>query len=348
MGRRLDSKKVFTKGLNRLSEKLSQRFYTTSGTFAKDFGSAINAAIMNDFPQGNQKEKMAGDVEKVAVKKANIEVRDRRKLGKRIIKAIQPMLEAAVRAECDIIKTTPEDQLKFLNSLLENCLLPPEGSNGSLDTFADLGAPQPSQDDDMIDAAQSGEPISEAINGDILGHEMSSDANAEFLDTEMPDADAEHNVEDVIHVASAFTADVDHMIDPQLLNDGVEKPATNGNGITPPDTNGYSSAPEETQPNPPTPPVSNGENTADGTDVLNSGGIPWYLKDFQPEGTSVLQEVSVENTNGSHASDDLSEMDDEDVKALATVQDGPSEQNGTTPVTKGRKGKGRRKFRGFK
>ncbi|RAL59323.1 hypothetical protein DID88_006928 [Monilinia fructigena] len=200
----------------------------------------------------------------------------------------------------------------------------------------------------MVDVTQSEEPAANALDNNIVESKESSDVNAEIIDTEMPDADAGHDVADVVHVAPAITSDTDHLIDPQLLNHSVEKPTTNGNGITPPDTNGYSSAPEESQPNSPTPPVSNGENTTDGTDVLNNGGIPWYVKDFQPEGTSVLQEVSVDNTNGSHASDDLSEMDDEDVKALAGVQDGPSEQNGTAPTAKGRKGKGRRKFRGFK
>ncbi|KAJ8065427.1 hypothetical protein OCU04_006114 [Sclerotinia nivalis] len=350
----LDSKKAFAGGLNRLSEKLNQRFYTTTGAFAKDFGSAINAAIMDDAQQGEQKENLAGEIEKTFTKKVIIEVRDRRKLGKRIIKAVQPMLEAAIRAECDVVKTTPEDQLKVLNTLLENCLLPPEGSNGSFDAFADVGALEPSQDEDMIDVAQSEELASEALESGVVPRLGSPDANAEDIDTDMPDVDAsahvEHDVEDVIHVAPASNPGTDHMIDPQLLDNGIEKTTINGNanGITPPDTNGYSSTPEDNQPSPPTPPVSNGENTTDGADVLTNGGIPWYVKDFQPEGTSVLQEVSVENSNGSHASDDLSEMDDEDVKALASIQDGPSEQNGTTTATKGRKGKGRRKFRGFK
>ncbi|ESZ98037.1 hypothetical protein SBOR_1568 [Sclerotinia borealis F-4128] len=344
----LDGKKIFTGGLNRLSGKLNQRFYTTAGVFAKDFGSTINAAIMNEPRQGEQKDNMAGDSEKTSTRKVNVEVRDRRKLGKRIIKAIQPMLEAAIRAECDVVKTAPEDQLKVLNSILENCLLPPEGSNGSLDAFADLGAPEPSQDEDMIDVAQSEEPAIEDLKGGVVARDESSYANADIIDTDMPDADAENDVEDVIHVASITTSGTDHMIDPRLLDNGVENPTTNGNSITPPNTNGYSPTPEENLPSPPTPPVSNGENTTDGADVLINGGIPWYVKDFQPEGTSVLQEVSVENPNDSHASDDLSEMDDEDVKALASVQDRPSEQSETTPAAKGRKVKSRRKFRGFK
>lgn len=297
---------------------------------------------MNDSSQSKQKENLAGDIEKTSNKKINIEIRDRRKLGKRIIKAVQPMLEAAIRAECDVVRTPPDDHLKMLNLFLENCLLPSEGLNGSIDAFVDLGAPEPSHDEDMIDVAQSAERTSEALNGD---GEESLGANAQIIDTDMPDVDAEHDVEDVIHVAPINS---DDMIDPQLLNNDIGKPTTNGNGITPPDTNGYASTTEENQPSPPTPPVSNGENTTDGADFLNNGGIPWYIRDFEPEGTSVLQEVPVENTNGSHASDDLSEMDDEDVRALASGQDGPSEQNGVTPAAKPKKPKARRKFRGFK
>lgn len=307
---------------------------------------------MEDTPQGEQKENKAGDIKKTSSKTVNLNVQNRRKIGRRIIKAVQPMLEAAIRAECDVVKTRPEDQLKVLNVLLENCLLPAEGSNSSSDTFADVEAPEPSQDEDMIDVAQSQEIAPEILDTGLVEHGKISVANAEVIDTNMPDADAdadaEHDVEDVIHVASATISDTDHLIDPQLLNNGIATHTTNGEGITPPDTNGYSFTPEDNQPTPPTPPVSNGENNMDGADVLNNGGIPWYVKDFQPEGTSVLQEVPVENMNGSHTSDDLSEMDDEDVKALAGAQDGPSEMNGTTPAAKGRKGKARRKFRGFK
>ncbi|TGO78924.1 hypothetical protein BELL_0049g00060 [Botrytis elliptica] len=348
----IDSKKAFTGGLSRLSDKLNQRFYTTTGAFAKDFSSTITAAIMEHTPQGEQKEHMAADIEKTSSKSVNLNVQNRRKIGRRIIKAVQPMLEAAIRAECDVVKTRPEDQLKVLSVLLENCLLPAEGSNSSSDAFADVEAPEPSQDEHMVDVAQSQEIAPETLDTGMVECGQIPVANAEVIDTNMPDADAdadaEHDVEDVIHVASATISDTDHLIDPQLLNNGIGTHTTNGDGITPPDTNGYSSTPEDNQPTPPTPPVSNGENNTDGADVLNNGGIPWYVKDFQPEGTSVLQEVPVENTNGSHTSDDLSEMDDEDVKALAGVQDGPSEMNGTTPAAKGKKGKARRKFRGFK
>lgn len=68
--------------------------------------------------------------------------------------------------------------------------------------------------------------------------------------------------------------------------------------------------------NPPTPPLSNGDITVDRADPLTSGGIPWYLKDFDPEGTIISQEQWTGREAISRLSEDLSDMDDDELKGL--------------------------------
>jgi NuA3 HAT complex component NTO1 len=326
-----------------LRAKLDQRFYTTTGAFVKDLSAKFTVAIMND--SLNAKGLASDDIEKMSAnKKHGTDIRERRKLGKRIIKAVQPMLEAALRAECDVLKKPVDDQLANLNILLESCLLPAEGSNGLQEALADLHGVERSQDDDAPDAFKASNSGSTESPGNLEGEALLKSESTNG-DVEMSDV-ADHDAEDVIHV--------DSMIDPALRDLGVpivqvagEVKETKTNGITPPGTNGYSSTMEVTQITPPTPPVSTGENPTESADVLNNGGILWYVKDFQPEGTSILQDVPAEHTNGSVDSEELSDMDEEDIKALADPEAGPSMQSGT-PATKAKKAKSRKKWRGFK
>ncbi|PQE33040.1 PHD-finger domain-containing protein [Rutstroemia sp. NJR-2017a WRK4] len=338
-----DIKKVFTSGLVELRAKLDQRFYTTTGAFVKDLSAKFTVAIMND--SLSAKGLASDDIEKMSTnKKHSTDIRERRKLGKRIIKAVQPMLEAALRAECDVLKKPVDDQLANLNILLESCLLPAEGSNGLQEALADLHGVERSHDDEVPDAFNANNSGSTESSGNLEGEALLKSESTNG-DVEMSDV-ADHDAEDVIHV--------DSMIDPALRD--LEAPIvqvagevkeTKTNGITPPETYGYSSTVEVPQITPPTPPVSTGENPTESADVLNNGGILWYVKDFQPEGTSILQDVPAEHTNGSVDSEELSDMDEEDIKALADPEAGPSVQSGT-PATKAKKAKSRKKWRGFK
>jgi NuA3 HAT complex component NTO1 len=327
-----------------LRAKLDQRFYTTTGAFAKDLSAKFTLAIMND--SLSAKGLASDDIEKKSPnKKLATDIRDRRKLGKRIIKAVQPMLEAALRAECDVLKKPVDDQLANLNILLDSCLLPPEGSSGLQEALADLHGAERSQDDDMPDAIKASNTEPTELSGNLEGEAVLKSESING-DVEMSDVNMDHDAEDVIHV--------DSMIDPALRDLGApiiqiagEVKESRTNGITPPETYGYSSTVEVTQITPPTPPVSTGENPTESADVLNNGGILWYVKDFQPEGTSVLQDVAAEHTNGSVDSEELSDMDEEDIRALADPAAGPSVQS-STPATKAKKAKSRKKWRGFK
>jgi NuA3 HAT complex component NTO1 len=141
-----------------------------------------------------------------------------------------------------------------------------------------------------------------------------------------------------------------------------------GNGIkssdTPPDMNGYSSAMEHHQPPPLTPPVSSGganstsgqENT--GGDVgtsLTEGGIPWYLKSFDPIGTTIreMQWTGRDIVRG--MSEELTDIDDDELKGMGAEMEGiegaPEElvvEGKIETVLRTKKSKAKKRWRGYR
>lgn len=265
---------------------------------------------------------MAKELEKSSPsKKTVLDVRGRRSLGKRILKAVQPALEAAVKAEADISGQPAEKQLKEFEQLIESAL---QTGPDSISMGGSVGDAEADRDHDV--------QMTDASPHKTNGHRRTrSRVIADSADVAMADAPAEDDAvgEDTIDTGALV----------EVNGNASQTKANNVNGnknaTTPPDTNGYSSAPENMQLSPPTPPVSNRDIGSDQVDFLANGGIPWYLKDFQPEGTSLLQ--------GNEGGASLNDIDmDEDAIANgdfgdivgATVMSSPS---------KSKKGKAKKK-----
>ena len=356
----LDIKTVFTDGLSKLRTKLDNRLYTTTLPFAQDLSDVFSAGISTE---PSEKPEAAKQEQKSSPsKKGPGDMKDRRRLAKRIIKAVQPQLEAAVRDECDAQRKPVEKQLKELERLLE------AGLQSRRDSVSvSLGEPVGDADADaehepdveMTDASEVQKRDSYHTNG---GNTSDSHQTADG-DVEMQDIDApnEEDDTDVVTAVPSGPSEASGSVGGTVTNALAEvngnisqskPPHMNGvkNTSTPPNTNGYVSAPENQQPSPPTPPVSNGDNSIDHVDTLTSGGIPWYLRDFQPEGTSVLQESGSSSHNVSGMSDDVSDMDEGGLRGIGgDADDGDGEvlgAVGATPRTK--KGKTKRRWKGFK
>ena len=261
----------------KIQKKVQDRFYTKALEFTHDLSDLFRMGI-NTEPQPKPETAVAKELEKSSpFKKTVLDVRGRRSLGKRILKAVQPALEAAVRAEADISGQPAEKRLKELEQLIESAL---QTGPDSISMGGSVGDAEGDRDHDvqMTDAS----PIK------MNGHRRTrSRVIAESADVAMADALGE----DPIVAVAEDTIDTGALAE---VNGNVSQTKANGvnsskNATTPPDTNGYSSAPEHMQLSPPTPPVSNRDIGSDHVDFLANGGIPWYLKDFQPEGTSLLQ-----------------------------------------------------------
>jgi NuA3 HAT complex component NTO1 len=95
------------------------------------------------------------------VKQSNYsEVRDRRRLGKRILKSLEPYFEAALKAEADICSKSFDSMKQELEAMIEASLEVRQQTTSSIIVSHDDGAaPKPDQDVDMMDAPAEGQII---------------------------------------------------------------------------------------------------------------------------------------------------------------------------------------------
>jgi len=318
MFHRLDIKTIFTENLYRIKQKVQDRFYTTTLDFTHDICDIFRVGIHTE-PAPKPETSPAKESEKSSPsKKTVLDLRGRRSLAKRILKAVQPQLEFALRAEADITGKVAETQLKEFEQAIEGALAT---GPDSISLGGSIGDAEGDRDIEMTDAGEHKTNGHSKIKSDV----------------EMEDADAprEDDVDAIIAVA-------DDTIDTGALaevngNVSPSKPHINGNksANTPPDTNGYSAAPDHMQPAPPTPPVSTRDISSDHVDFLTKGGIPWYLKDFQPEGTSLLQ-----GNDGGASFNDI----DMDEDAITSGDYGDVAAVAVSP-SKAKKGKAKKKAR---
>lgn len=333
----LDIRSIFTDGLLKLKTKVESRFYTTAMSFAHDFSEIFRNGILSE-PPVKPETAVSRELEKGStIKKTPLDIKERRRLGKRIIKAIQPQLEAAAKSEAEISSKPVDRHLKGLIELLDSSYSAGQDSiSVSLGDTGSVG--ERDLDIDQEVTARSNGNDSKASEAHLSSAEdvEMSDAPGEIAESSasaLPGGDDTINTDAMVPGAGAH----------------VSKRTSQANGIkdseTPPNTDGYVSAQDIIQPTPPTPPTSNGDTTTDQAEILANGGIPYYLKDFQPDGTSLLQGADVMSS----FSEELSEMDDEELKGLgADFKTGPTEIVGsviTASPSKAKKGKAKKKAR---
>ncbi|KAI6716238.1 PHD finger domain-containing protein [Diplocarpon mali] len=343
----LDIKGLFTDGLQKMQKKVESRYFTSAMSFAYEFSDIFRHGIISE-PPIRPETAVSRELERGStIKKTPLDLKERRRLGKRIIKAVQPQLEAAVKSEAEISGKSVDRQIRELVELLDSSYAAGHDSiSVSLGDAASVGEIDAEQDTESADAGQN-KPTEQAYSGRDRAIIPGSE------DTEVQDMNAPGEVGHDTVVALPTDEDtitVDVPLSEVDGNGSQKKSHTNDikSTDTPPDTNGFASAPEVTQPTPPappTPPVSNGDTSTEQTDVLANGGIPYYLKDFQPEGTSLLEGDDVI----SNFSEALSEMDEEELRDLGADVDAGSMKVADTIVTasasKAKKGKAKKKGR---
>lgn len=327
---RFDSmKNVFQDELLQLQIKVDDRFYTTTLVFAHDLCEAIHVGINSEWKSQPQALPKFESVVAPPTKSDFTDVRERKKLGKRILKMVQPMLEQACRLESTITNKPFDDYKKELEGMLEasielqpSTVSAPSEAEPSKDVImvdasnaeitvagsADDDEDAPGEDEDPMDVVMtddSGDPAKD--QGNI---EVSVSAADDAPSAPDDDTKAEGDVASV--TLSAADAQAQENRVPKRTADM----ASGGSLHTPPATNGYVSAPHSALPGPPTPPQSNGSLGQEHINVLTDGGIPWYLKGFEPEGTSVLEEHTPEVDIDRGLSEELTEMDEEELRGL--------------------------------
>ncbi|KAJ5099308.1 hypothetical protein N7532_006309 [Penicillium argentinense] len=119
----LDGKGTFAAGLLSIRKRLEQRFYPSVASFSADLASLFTSEI-GVGPAGDTAELQAQISGRAP--ELSIEQREKRKLAKRIIKAIQPALEDAIRKESELNRKPFEKELKDLDVILDHSILSAE------------------------------------------------------------------------------------------------------------------------------------------------------------------------------------------------------------------------------
>ena len=304
-----------------MQARVDERFYVTALSFAQDIGEVISAGIASPPKEEEDGEEGLDTLDALPSKDMFSDIRERRKLGKRILKAIQPYLETALRVESEISNKPYESLQKELEALI----------GASLDTGrtpAGTGAEKQDGDDEedtiMVDAPDS----SEITVKSVFHGSDSATADADVMDTaEDRDGDEGGNIEvNTSRFGIAKHGDTDDV----EISRRKSKRGAVVNGVepseTPPDGNEFVTLARPAQTEPPTPPQSNGSFGKEPGDPLAEGGILWYLKAMKPEGTSIVGEHWAAGRDAVRMlSEDLTDLDDEELKGLVADVNGTVE-----------------------
>jgi NuA3 HAT complex component NTO1 len=369
--RRLDIKNVFTKGLLEIQAKLNKRFYVLASSVAQDLSSVFITGIETE-PVPKQATTLAEEHVELATssKHGSIDIKERKKLAKRIIKAIQPQLEAAIRAEADVTCKPVDKMVHDLEALLEASLQPRPQS-------IIVSVPDTNIEYETSTLVVETEKASDVVDGDTIAvlkpdTETLESIAVDRMDVDLHDEDAPGEEVDDAEIFAPVATSVQNSIATGGLESvgsgeraSQSRPDHPSNGIkssdTPPDTNGYIQALEHHQPPPPTPPISTGgARSTSGQDItmvdsnsLTDGGIPWHMKKFDPIGTTVLDKQWTGRDVVRGMSEELSEIDDDELKGMGEEMEGiegeaPVIEGKTDPVTRTKKGKVKKRWRGFR
>lgn len=294
---------MFKAGLNELQLKFDKRFYTTTLDFAHDLCQVINIGI-NTEPTSEFDGQPRFELIESPTKPFS-KAPERKRLGKRIIRSVQPLLETALKAEADITSKPYASLQKELEGMIDASLeirKPP--------------FPKP-------DAEASGQ-----ADQDVAMADAPEDAHITVAESQVDGAavtDGDHmDVDDLnIEVKDEDAAETNGKV-PANAGEGVTPKEQEGdlpNGVksapTPPDTIGYMLVSQGSNgPMPLTPPQSNG-SLGRGTDnMLTEGGIPWYLKAFDPVGTTAVEEQWAGRDILRSLSEELTDMDEAELNDL--------------------------------
>ncbi|KAI0023266.1 PHD-finger domain-containing protein [Xylariomycetidae sp. FL0641] len=314
-------KNLFHEGLVKLQARVEDRFYTTILPFAQDLCNVINDGINTEPEVPPEPNPKLVSVLPLPSKIDFSDHRERKRLGKRILKAVQPALEIALRLEAE---TTGRMNFEGLRVELEGMMEAGVEVQPKTNVEGNAEA-EKSQDVIMVDSSAAEITVGGSAGEATITEEEGDDVV--MADADAPAADAEANIEVATSGPEADTkgevADSGASQAPEAeAESSVTKPeVASVNGAhtvdTPPATNGYVAAPtSSSQPGPPTPPQSNGSLGRQPADPLTDGGFPWYLQEFQPEGTSAVQGQWKGRDAARSLSEELTELDDDEFKGL--------------------------------
>jgi NuA3 HAT complex component NTO1 len=285
-----DSKGVFAKGFGELQTKLDDKAYTSVQSFNDDLLTVLSAQIestpvIDDGDTGN-------DFNKATSVAPATEKKEMKKVVKRIIRSVQPHIEDALRKEADMARASFEPMVD-LETLLEQKLQRRPSVPFTEDTPHDTVELEQTNHDEVAGPSAQGTGLEDTVRKqDDIQLAPTPDDNA---------ADHNHSIHDEAADEAAIAA--------QLGQDTMR--ASNGNAQD--DAMELEAKENSGRTEPLTPPRSE-KNLLN---PLHNGGIPWYLEPFDIHGTTVHEPVWAGREVLKAMSEDLSELDDDELDGLA-------------------------------
>lgn len=296
----LDGKANFTEGFNAIQLKVDEHYYTSVQTFSEDmaavFSSVIGFATITNV--GDAENQLNG----VTHSSLTPEQKEKKKLAKRIIKAIEGKLADALRYESDLAGRQYEKELPDIEALLDQMVRRRETGlvEGEAATQASVGEEEHGQEADVGEGAQAlAEPDSkddkakenEATSLALTPEDDSTDHHLHIQDDAADEAAIEAQLgQDAMHMNTNVNGTLDAM---DLDREGGEDSTSGAPPLTPPRSERDLLAP------------------------FAHGGIPWYMEPFSPRGTTLYDEKWSGRDVLRDMSEELSELDDDELDGLA-------------------------------
>ena len=273
-------KGLYRPGLINLQLRNQAGHYTSVTSFSSELVQIFAEALGSEATTfGEMVQQVTGRAEDMPQ-----EQRDRRAQARRVLKAIQPQLEDALRKESELTGRPFAQQMKELDEALHS-------RRGSLA-------------ESMIET-----PVIET-NEHVTVNGVTGDD-----DIEMQDADASALVDGGVadNAGENVVESVENTLQPKH-GQAANTPPASTNGIRN-DTaaNHQPVNGEDAHIEPPTPPLS---LQGQGPNSIGSGGIPWYVEAFDPDGTSIYDERWTGQQVLRDMSEPLSEMDEDELQGL--------------------------------
>ncbi|ODH53704.1 hypothetical protein GX48_00122 [Paracoccidioides brasiliensis] len=316
----LDGKGIFRRGLLSIRSKLVQRVYTSVSSFSRDLANVFTSEIGVE---------SVGDTAELQMQisgrapELSLEQREKRKLAKRIIKAIQPALEDSLKKESELNGKPFEKELKDLDVLLESSVLSRRASlvASSGEATHGLGGPvqRPLVNGIKNDVEDDRKEVSE-VDATLLVQQLATIDNAEHTngDNDITMVDVNGEMDDGHHdtkEASVSKGSVTPAAD--LTANSPSTPSMEGQArhehSAPPSHEiqmANLASPSDTQESKNLPPLS-------------QGGIQWYMQPFDPVGTTIYEERWTGREVLRGMSEELSEIGEDELRDL--VGDEPLE-----------------------
>lgn len=320
---------MFREGFADLEERLNRRAYTSVEAFSEKFGDVVKAAL--DPPSTVDATEGQPHINGEILSKDLIaDHKAKKMLANRIVKAVKSPLEDAMRKESELLGRPHEKELRDLERLLEASVRSRRDSRNE----AQLG-------DGGTDRTHQRQSISESSFEENIANSSNQNASNLF-DPEVDPAITNPSQREQIS-ASKFARHKGHRQQPTPES----IPPTNGTSGDDHTSNGNTdelvSHPigKDTPPEPVTPPLSSGGHSQ----PLSHGGIPWYMECFDPVGTTVEEERWKGRELVRGMSEDLSDMDEEELSGLVEADNSARQQEKTAKTRKAvKKGRRRRAF----